>query len=553
MKLQQTNRTFIWKFLQSPSSVMTGVSTFLLFTLVMGIAFFVRLPYINSSFWLDEAAQAIESTRPFSQQLQLAEDFQPPLIHLIVHFAAYIAYAEWWLRIFGAFIPGLVSIWFATLIVKKVMGFKEAVWIGLFLATNSLHVFFSQELRPYALPAAFASISWWLLLQITTNNAEKSSKSITTRDRKIKGLFIASTVAGLYSSYLYPFLIVGQLAFIIWKKQFKHFFIPLALSALLFLPWMPFFVEQLRVGGALRVALPGWDQVVSVPQWKALALVPAKFLFGVVELNLISVSTISIGSGLVAGLVLLRFLVRHPLEAIFTLKFLKLKSRSSKISTKLNLSHHTFTVNTAEAVVVAWFAIPFLSSWLVSWWVPVVSPKRLLFSLPAFYLMFLVIPWVRSRTILQQWLCMTLLCIQIAGLSLYWTQPIYQRENWRALEQEITADFPADSTAIVFGFTGPFAPWRWYHQPNVLASVSTGYLTNPTALSALPEKLETVSEKEYVLVFDYLRDLTDPTSAITQQLENMGYTGIGVIDYANIGFVRIYRKQPQPATGLAQE
>ncbi len=316
---------------------------------------------------------------------------------------------------------------------------------------------------------------------------------------------------------------------------------------------MPFFLEQLRVGGALRVALPGWDQVVSIPQWKALALVPAKFLFGVLKLDLGSVLSIGIGSGLLAAIVLTRFLVRHPLQSLISLSFLQTKSTTLKLPFKWKLDLSAVNISTAQALVIAWFGIPFLSSWLVSWWVPVVSPKRLLFALPAFYLLFLVIPWIRSRTILQQWICMTLLCIQIAGLSLYWTQPIYQRENWRALEQEISADFPTDSTAVVFGFTGPFAPWRWYHQPNEFASVSTGYLTNPAALAELPGKLDTISEKEYILVFDYLRDLTDPTSAIIQQLENMGYTGIGVIDYANIGFVRIYHKAPLPKSDLAQE
>ena len=50
------------------------------FFIIVG-ALLLRLILINSSFWLDEAAQALESIRPLSQQLQIQNDFQPPLYH----------------------------------------------------------------------------------------------------------------------------------------------------------------------------------------------------------------------------------------------------------------------------------------------------------------------------------------------------------------------------------------------------------------------------------------------------------------------------------------
>jgi hypothetical protein len=45
-----------------------------------------------------------------------------------------------------------------------------------------------------------------------------------------------------------------------------------------------------------------------------------------------------------------------------------------------------------------------------------------------------------------------------------------------------------------------------------------------------------------VLVFDYLRDLTDPDDRLITAVESFGFSGRGVIDYPNIGFVRIYSK-----------
>jgi len=62
------------------------------------LAFFLRLVRVNDSFWLDEAAQALESLRPLKEQLQIAYDFQPPLYHLLVHFISRFCAEEWWLQ-----------------------------------------------------------------------------------------------------------------------------------------------------------------------------------------------------------------------------------------------------------------------------------------------------------------------------------------------------------------------------------------------------------------------------------------------------------------------
>ena len=150
-----------------------------LLILLLGLALGLRLPFLDGSFWLDEAAQALESTRPWYLQLTIAQDFQPPLLHLIVHLVQYVSHAEWWLRLFGAVIPGLISIYYAIKIAKRYVGFTESIWLGLLLATNSFHVFFSQELRPYALPAAFASASWWVLLQFLEKDKKKFSLAYT--------------------------------------------------------------------------------------------------------------------------------------------------------------------------------------------------------------------------------------------------------------------------------------------------------------------------------------------------------------------------------------
>ena len=51
----------------------------------MLLALGIRLIHLSQSFWLDEAAQALESARPLTEQFELSGDFQPPLFHLLVY------------------------------------------------------------------------------------------------------------------------------------------------------------------------------------------------------------------------------------------------------------------------------------------------------------------------------------------------------------------------------------------------------------------------------------------------------------------------------------
>ena len=73
--------------------------------LILLLALILRLPHLNDSFWLDEAAQVLESLRPLNQQLQIKDDFQPPLLHLITFLSLKVAQSEWWLHLTGALLP----------------------------------------------------------------------------------------------------------------------------------------------------------------------------------------------------------------------------------------------------------------------------------------------------------------------------------------------------------------------------------------------------------------------------------------------------------------
>src|SRR5258708_3247127 len=167
---------------------------------ILLLALGLRLPFLNGSFWLDEAAQALESARPFSQQLNITDDFQPPLIHLLIHFLLAVSRNECCLRSGAALGPGIITIWATYQMGQKLWNKNTGLAAAVLLSTSSFHVFYSQELRPYALPAMLATLSWLCLVHMMKKN-----------NLRMLVCYSILTGVGFYSSYLYPFLWISQI------------------------------------------------------------------------------------------------------------------------------------------------------------------------------------------------------------------------------------------------------------------------------------------------------------------------------------------------------
>jgi hypothetical protein len=184
--------------------------------------------------------------------------------------------------------------------------------------------------------------------------------------------------------------------------------------------------------------------------------------------------------------------------------------------------------------------LPLIISWLVSFFVPVLQAKRVLFLLPLFALLeaLLINSYQKIHPYLAKILLFAIILINLTSTLAYWRKPNLQRENWRSLSTEISEKFPQESTALVFSFNAPFAPWVFYDQNN-FKTFSTGvYYANNLKNPA--EVFKNLADYRYVLIFDYLRDLTDPDDIVLKTIQDLGFKPAGVLDYPNIGFVRIY-------------
>ncbi len=531
-------------------------SVFILTSIVV-LALMLRLPLLNGSFWLDEAAQALESARPWSEQLELTPDFQPPLLHLLTAIFIRVDTTEWWLRWWGAVLPGLLTVLLVyqlgiKLNQKENIGKLTGGIAALLLATSSFHIYFSQELRPYSLPTLWAVLSWFLLL---TKKQRLFENKFNTNWWKIGLSWALISILGLYTSYLYPFVLLGQLGYIgfhlfspLWKNQVKWArlrqsasrWLALCLVIILgFLPWLPSFLAQLQAGQLLRAELPGWENVVSTPQLKALLLTPAKFIFGVSDLALTPYFFLT---SIILGLLL-------SLTIYFWWKNVRSPSR--------------FTVNKQFVfqITIFWLFIPFLSAWLISFFVPVIQPKRVLFILPGFYLsiaMILSPLLIQAKTAWQQrqfscknltpvlLLCL-LLYLNLSSTITYWRTPTLQRENWRELWQEINQKY-SDRTPKIFVFSAPFASWVWYDQQfSNLSMINDFALMNQNAANEdLAKFLIARTTHNYtdakIIYFDYMTDLTDPDRLVIKQLSQHGYLPTDLLDYPQIGYIRVFEK-----------
>jgi hypothetical protein len=296
------------------------------------------------------------------------------------------------------------------------------------------------------------------------------------------------------------------------------------------------FLRQLTAGQSLRAEVPGWETVVSIPQFKALFLVILKFIYGVVDIEPTFWFIFSLVV-LFAAIVVAWQQYPNKLEYAFRL-FLK----------KIHLIRRNLLgIKSSRPSLLLLFFIPLIIVWLVSFFVPVIRPKRVLYLLPFFYLL-ISAPLANKKVPQQIALAPValLLIINLYGVWQYWTQPQLQRENWRALKNEVIELLPEKETIALFSFNEPFAPWRWY-QPKAMASLSTGE-RHIDRVEDLSNTFKPINDYQYVLVFDYLRDLTDPNDRLLEVVENYGFEGRGVIDYPNLGFVRIYSR-PENALG----
>ncbi len=438
--------------------------------LILILAIILRLINTNQSLWLDEGAQVLMSQKSLNYILfERSGDFHPPLSYIFFHYWLMISHSDAWLRILPI-IFGVATIFIIYKICQNLFSERIALISSLFLSIAPYHIYYSQEIRMYSMAAFFASLSMYFLV---------TNKQVG---------YVLATSALLYTHYMGIFLIAAQL---LYKKKWQD----LGLVFLIYLPWLPLFWSQLVNGMNANQYLPGWGNLLSLDPLKAIPLIFLKFIVGRISFeNQYLYEVVAI---LVLGY--FGFLI-----------FLSLRS-------KLDIKPISF-----------WLFIPIMITWLISFLIPINQPFRLLFAVPAFYILLAV--GVLKLEKFWKFGVIGVLLILMSGLLVYYTNPKFQREDWR----NATKDIPTDA---IFAWPEPFDPYIWYGGKGV------GVIKHfPASENEITQNLTNIKLGNTVYFFEYLQDLADPQRIIQQELAKFGYKLKETRDFVGVGFVDLYQR-----------
>lgn len=430
--------------------------------LILILGLILRLVSLNQSFWLDEATSAtVVKNFNFGQIItQFAPgDFHPPLYYLLL---------KAWTIPFGvseistrslSILFGLGTIYLIYRIARSYKTKSFAITVSIFLATAPLFVYYSQEARMYAAETFFVTLSVFAFMKVF-----KEGKLWQWL------LFSVSLALAGATDYL-PLLIIPVfwLYSLFGTKNPTYYtkliaaHIPLALA---FVFWSPVLIKQLTAGLSVQSSSPGWWKLLGQAGLKEIILLPVKFMIGRIGFDN------KIIYGLVVGItaVLFGFLIVKSLKVL-----------------KKNSLH------------LYWLVAPVVLAFLIGLRVSVFSYFRLLFVLPAFYIV-IALGLYQIKKKYFPILFLLLVFLNTAFSLVYLLNPKFQREDWRGVAAKIGDSptvFPAKSQREAFLY--------YNSKPNVIE----------------PEKL-TKNLKELYLI-RYVADIFDPNDLVRKKIEELGY------------------------------
>lgn len=215
---------------------------------VLLLAVVVRFVTV-SALWLDEAQTVAIARLPLSQLPEgLRHDGAPPLFYVLLH---------GWIRVFGdgnvsvRFLPGLFAVVALPLVwlAGRRLGGRDVAWTAVvLLAASPFAVRYATEARMYSLVVLLVLVGYLALMELLDRPGSR---------RAAIGVGLV-TAALLYTHYwsLYLLAVVGATLVVLARRGSsparegaRRGLASMAVGSLLFLPWLPSFLFQLRHTG----------------------------------------------------------------------------------------------------------------------------------------------------------------------------------------------------------------------------------------------------------------------------------------------------------------
>lgn len=376
----------------------------------------------RKALWFDETFSVFLAGQPLVRLLPLvrANDPHPPLYYLLLHL---------WMGIFG---DGEVAVRALSVLIsaaivpvtwafgRRLLGSWPALLGAVIIAVAPSQVASGQEARMYGLLTLLSVASWWALWA-----------GLETGRRGSWVAYALLTAASLYTQY-YSFFIWGaQGAYLLWRRSnvatWRTWVVASIAALLLFLPWLPAFVDQVTSGRA-------WPAHRPELRWAA----PLEVLLGMtiggqigqaVGLGGWTMQAVSIAAVPLAGA-----------AAAAILSAAALRARS---------------LGGIKALLVMAALLPLLAAFMLSLWLNVFSPRYLVFITPPIVLLLLAGLHTVSE-IGRRWakpaaaaLMAAILLPNIMGLVAFYRKPRLDVFDWRLIAHTLAAE-AGDDDAIVF-------------------------------------------------------------------------------------------------------
>ncbi|NOZ05323.1 MAG: hypothetical protein GXP41_03070, partial [Chloroflexi bacterium] len=234
---------------------------------LVSLALILRLHSLGAeSLWLDEATSLFLARMDIpTLTAWTAHDIHPPLYYILLHLWLVFGESEFALRSLSV-VAGVFGVVGIFLLASALFDKTTALLAALLLSVSPLHLWYSQEVRMYALVTTLTLFaSWYLAMALESQ-----------RRRHWAGYVICSTLA-LYTHYYAIFLILSHWAIVIFwigrargrphrqREVARAWVIVQGIIFLLFLPWLPTLARQVLSGGGAWVA-----QAVGTPSLRAL-------------------------------------------------------------------------------------------------------------------------------------------------------------------------------------------------------------------------------------------------------------------------------------------
>lgn len=467
--------------------------------IILVLALILRLINLDQSLWWDEAINVVYAkSTPFWWFVTKypVGDFHPPGWFAILWVWGHLfSFGEFIIRL-PSVIFGLLTIFLTYLVGKKLYSKQVGLMAALFMSLAPLHIYYSQEARMYSFVAFAVTLSSYFLLRLIKK--EKFS---------LFGYGL-SLILVLYSDYVAYLVLPAHTLYIsiYYRNLLKKYISSVILGIVPFLIWLPIFPEQLKNGIEKSNIVSGWRNVVGGVGMKEAALLPVKILLGRINFENKLIYTLLLGFAL----------------APYLFAFKKI----------LNSLGHKVNY------LIFWILIPTALAFVISFFIPIFNYFRLLFILPAFYIL-IALGLDKYRFNHRILLIILIIVFEVFTSGVYLFNHKFHREDWKNAVSFINKNSD-DKTLTLHKNNEIPAPFMYY-QFNLEALPAFKKIPADSTVD-LNDLEKNLTPYNKIFLFNYLVDITDPNLILEKEIEKLGFEKVNDYDFRGIGFVKLYVK-----------